>query len=124
MEKQARYYMEKNILRVLGNLIAVQQKHELTSLGAFNQKPFVLALLSYGKWDFECPMNDTVRIEKYRALGRDCRMAGLEITESTDKMSDGEWSHSGTNYITSYKMTVRLPISPAVEVLYAKTQSR
>lgn len=116
--------MEKNILKVFGDLLAVQSKYNLDMLGSFNKEPFLICLLKYGKWDFECAQNDSDRIEHYKSLSRDCRMAGLETEESNGQMSDGEWSHSGTNYIKTFKVTVRFPTSPAIKVLYGQKATR
>lgn len=116
-------YMEKNILKVFGDILEVQQRHGLTSLGSFNKEPFLICLLQYGKWDFECFHNDHKRIEQLKELSRDCRMAGLETTDSHGEMDDGEWHHSGSGTVKSFKMTVKFPTSPAIKVLYGQKKT-
>lgn len=112
--------MEKNILRVFGNLAAIQMKYNLRQVHAYEKLGFVMALLSFGSWTFEVPVGETRRIDEMERLCRDCKAVGLEVEESTGEMKDGSWSHSGSNYVDCLKFKISLPVSPALEVLYGK----
>lgn len=113
--------MAKSALQVMGDLVAVQKKHSLDRLGAFDKLGFVLCLLSHGYWTFEAPTGDPKQVERLSEIGRDCKAVGLDVEEENAEMRDNSWSHSGSNYISCVKLTVRLPISPAMKVLYGKS---
>lgn len=112
--------MEKNILRVFGNLAAIQMKYRLTGSSRYNDIGFVLCLLQHGYWTLEAPVGDTRQVDQLEAIFKDCKAIGLDVDLSTGEMKDGSWSHSGSYYVDCIKLKVSLPVSPAIEVLYAK----
>lgn len=108
------------MLRALGNLIAIQQKYNLKHLGAFDKANFLTCLLAHGYWTFECHLNDSRRVEKYKALARDCRAAGLDVEEKDGTIKEHGF-HSGSWDVDAFKVTVKFPVSPALEVLYGQS---
>lgn len=113
--------MEKNILRIFGNLAAIQMKYNLQKNGNHFLQGFVLSLLNYGYWGLEVPVGDTRQVDRLELIARDCKAVGLDVEQSVGEMKDGSWSHSGSNYVDCIKLKVSLPVSPALEVLYAKS---
>lgn len=111
--------MEKNILRVFGNLIAIQNKYRLHHLGHFDKANFLTCLISRGEWVFECVSTDTKRVDEFKALARDCRAAGLDVEERDGTIKEHGF-HSGSWDVDAFKVTVKFPVSPALEILYGK----
>ena len=112
--------MEKNILKVFGNLIAIQNKYRLQHLGAFDKANFLTCLLAHGQWTFECVSTDTRRVDEFKALARDCRAAGLDVEEKDETIKVYGF-HSGSWDVNVFKVTVKFPVSPALEVLYGQS---
>src|SRR5690348_5527372 len=115
--------MEKNILRVFGNLAAIQRQYNLKSYGKIEES-FIMRLLSYGQYVHEVEASDKKNVVQLDVLERDCKAVGLETLKEDSEMRDGSWSHSGSNYVRSVKLTISLPVSPAIEVLYAKSNKK
>lgn len=110
--------MEKNILRVFGNLAAIQRQYNLKSYAKIEES-FIIRLLSFGQYVHEVESSDKKNIAQLDVLERDCKAVGLETLKEDSEMRDGSWSHSGSNYVRSVKLTISLPVSPAIAVLYA-----
>lgn len=111
--------MENKVLQTLGDLQYIQEKHLLMSKTGFDNMNFVERLLSLGSVEFLYMPIDIRNSDRYKLLARDCTAIGLEVEEGPGWMKDDSWRHSGSNDdIPCLKLTIKLPTSPAIKILY------
>lgn len=106
--------MEKNILRVLGDLLALQTTFNLKS--KYNGT-LLESLLKNGRASYEGSLFDT---KHYDDVARCLRVLGLEVKVEEAVINDPDRSYHKTEYMDGRIMTISLPTSPAIKVLYGK----
>jgi len=104
--------MEKNILRVLGDIIAVQRK--------YNLKDVVQSLLTGGTFQLRSELKYT---DKYEEIAKQLASCGLTVDLKDCDVMDPHSYHK-TEYIRGKCLTATLPVSPAIEVLFGKKETQ
>lgn len=105
--------MEKNILRILGDIVAIQSKYQLNS--RYNGS-MIECLFKGGSFTYSTELKYA---KDFEDIAKQLRLTGLDVEVKDCSVSDPASYHK-TEYIDGKELIVKLPKSPAIEVLYAK----
>ena len=112
--------MANSMLQTLGDLVRIQNKYNMKHFGGNTGPGFVQCLLTEGELQFGDPYSlaNGRSVQRLKDLAYECKILGLEVTEE-----ETDWYNNVAN-CKGYRVKIKLPISPALEILYGKSPTR
>ncbi len=108
--------MTNSMLQTLGDLVKIQNKFNMQHFGNASSPGFVLCLLNEGVINLgdSYKLGEGKAVERLKDLAYDCKLIGLEVSEK-----ETDW-YNNIPHNKGYYINIRLPTSPALEILYGK----